>query len=164
MALACSFGREKSRAGISPNTAEFSRKRPLCRALSLDCAADARAMQRILALLNANTNERRDPFPDRTRQFRTRLWNVACYLYNVKPREWFCILGLNRPATPESAIQKRLAVGFRELNELQLAAKSGRDRQRSESMAVRIVWRELLDLELQDVDEQIERIVAQAGY
>jgi len=52
----------------------------------------------------------------------------------------------------------RLADSFRELNELQLEGERGRDCQRSESMARQIVWRELLELELHEIDERIAKI------
>ena len=57
----------------------------------------------------------------------------------------------------------RLERGFSRLQGIQLVRNHRQDRFFGKSAEERIVWRELLDLELQDVDEQIERLSAGLG-
>jgi hypothetical protein len=59
--------------------------------------------------------------------------------------------------------QERLERAFSRLRGIQLVRNHGQDRFFGKSAEERIIWRELLDLELQDVDEQIERLSAAAG-
>ena len=59
--------------------------------------------------------------------------------------------------------QERLERGFSRLRGIQLVRNHRQDRFFGKSAEERIVWRELLDLELQDVDEQIERLSAAAS-
>ncbi len=59
--------------------------------------------------------------------------------------------------------QKRLAEAFNCLQKLERQRAYGHDPVFGKSVEERIIWRELLELELQDVDEQIERISAGAG-
>ena len=60
-------------------------------------------------------------------------------------------------------IQERLARAFSRLQGIQLVRNHRQDRFFGKSAEERIIWRELLDLELQDVDEHIERISAAAA-
>jgi hypothetical protein len=62
------------------------------------------------------------------------------------------------------ATDERLNRGFSRLQDIQLVRNHRQDRLFGKSIEERIVWRELLELELQDVDEQIERISAAAGH
>lgn len=59
--------------------------------------------------------------------------------------------------------QKRLAEAFTCLEKLERQRAHGHDPVFGKFVEERIIWRELLELELQDVDEQIERISAVAG-
>ncbi len=58
---------------------------------------------------------------------------------------------------------ERLKRAFNRLQGIQLVRNHRQDRFFGKSAEERIIWRELLDLELQDVDEQIERLSAAAG-
>lgn len=60
-------------------------------------------------------------------------------------------------------VAERLNRGFSRLQDIQLVRNHRQDPLFRKSIEERIVWRELLELELQDVDEQIERISAAAG-
>jgi hypothetical protein len=79
----------------------------------------------------------------------------------------FCTLNIwNRDArvrTSSCPIHERLAQGFSRLQDIQLVRNHRKDPYFGKSSEERIIWRELLELELQDVDEQIERISAAAG-
>ncbi|HZT32277.1 MAG TPA: hypothetical protein VFA33_20485 [Bryobacteraceae bacterium] len=57
-------------------------------------------------------------------------------------------------------IYERLAEGRARLQRLDLERSLSGDPLFGKAIEQRIVWRELLDLELQDFDEQIERICA----
>ena len=59
--------------------------------------------------------------------------------------------------------QERLERAFSRLRGIQLVRNHRQDRFFGKSAEERIILRELLDLELQDVDEQIERLSAAAG-
>lgn len=54
--------------------------------------------------------------------------------------------------------RQRLMRGFSRLQDIQLVRNHRQEPLFGNSVEERIVWRELLDLELQDVDEQIERV------
>ena len=58
---------------------------------------------------------------------------------------------------------ERLKRAFNRLQGIQLVRNHRQDRFFGKSTEERIIWRELLDLELQDVDEQIERLSTAAG-
>ena len=58
---------------------------------------------------------------------------------------------------------ERLERALSRLQGIQLVRNHRQDRFFGKSAEERIIWRELLDLELQDVDEHIERISAAAG-
>lgn len=62
------------------------------------------------------------------------------------------------------AANERLERGFSRLQDIQVVRNHRQDPLFGKSIEERIVWRELLDLELQEVDEQIERISAAAGH
>lgn len=66
------------------------------------------------------------------------------------------------PATP-SPIQRRLAEAFVFVEHLQQQRLQGQDAMLGRFIEERLIWRELLDLELQDIDEQIEGICASAA-
>ena len=63
-------------------------------------------------------------------------------------------------AVEPSATQQRLEAGFIQLRDLLLARKRRGDEHWAQSEEDRIVWRELLELELQDVEEQMENTLA----
>ena len=58
---------------------------------------------------------------------------------------------------------ERLERALSRLQGIQLVRNHRQDRFFGKSAEERIIWRELLDLELQDVDEHIERISVAAG-
>jgi hypothetical protein len=64
---------------------------------------------------------------------------------------------------PSPTTHERLDRAFSRLQGIQLVRNHRQDRFFGKSAEERIIWRELLDLELQDVDEQIERKSAAEG-
>jgi hypothetical protein len=78
----------------------------------------------------------------------------------------FCILNLcaapARPQTSSSLTCQRLARGFARLQGIQLVRNHRQDSRFGQPTEDRIVWRELLELELQNVDEQVEYMLAVA--
>jgi hypothetical protein len=58
---------------------------------------------------------------------------------------------------------ERLAESFSHLQTIQLVRNHRQDPDFAKCIEERIIWRELLDLELHEVDEQIARIAAAAG-
>ena len=60
--------------------------------------------------------------------------------------------------------RQRLMRGFSRLQDIQLVRNHRQDPLFGKSAEERIVWRELLELELQDVDEQIERVSAGSNF
>ena len=59
--------------------------------------------------------------------------------------------------------RERLERAFNRLQGIQLVRNHRQDRFFGKSAEERIIWREPLDLELQNIDEQIERLSAAAG-
>lgn len=82
-------------------------------------------------------------------------------------RNRFWTLSFGKRDAPEAVAstptEQRLAQGFACLQNLQKAREELEDPHFGTGTEQRIVWRELLELELQDVDEQIERILNAAG-
>ena len=72
-------------------------------------------------------------------------------------------VGKTRVQARSSATNDRLNRGFSRLQDIQLVRNHRQDPLFGKPIEERIVWRELLELELQEVDEQIERISAAAG-
>ena len=73
-------------------------------------------------------------------------------------------VGETRVQARNCATDERLNRGFSRLQDIQLVRNHRQDPLFGKSIEQRIVWRELLELELQEVDEQIERISAAARY
>ena len=67
-----------------------------------------------------------------------------------------------QPQPPVCPTRQRLAESFDRLQDIDAARSRRGDPLLAKFAEVRIVWRELLDLELQDVDEQSGRILAAA--
>ena len=65
------------------------------------------------------------------------------------------------PLGPAGSTQHRLAEAFACLEKIE--RKSAYGQVFGKFLEQRIIWRELLELELQEIDEQIERISAAAG-
>jgi hypothetical protein len=65
-----------------------------------------------------------------------------------------------RVPVPSCPTHERLARAFSRLEDMQLVRIEWDDPHLGKSAEERVIWRELLELELQDVDEQIERISA----
>ncbi len=59
--------------------------------------------------------------------------------------------------------RQRLVRGFSRLQDIQLVRNHRQDPHFGKILEERIIWRELLELEVQDVDEQIERVSGPAG-
>ena len=66
------------------------------------------------------------------------------------------------PTATPSPIQRRLAQAFALIEQIQEQRLQEQDPLAGRFIEERLIWRELLDLELQDIDEQIERICASA--
>jgi hypothetical protein len=64
---------------------------------------------------------------------------------------------------PDKRSRQRLARAFSGLEVIQLARSLRHDPLLGKLAEERIIWRELLDLELQYIDEEIERISTGAG-
>ena len=93
--------------------------------------------------------------------------SIACLL-DMNRKSQFCTLNLwagdiPTVGAPSCPTRQRLAQSFSRLQNIQLVRNHRQDPHFEQSVEERIVWRELLDLELQDVDEQIERISAASG-
>ena len=58
---------------------------------------------------------------------------------------------------------QRLVRGFSRLQDIQLVRNHRQDPHFGKTLEERIIWRELLELEVQDVDEQIERVSGPTG-
>jgi len=78
-----------------------------------------------------------------------------------------CALNISGGAEPAAACSggtsERLIRAFTAVQDIALLRNYRQDPLFAKSVEARIVWREILDLELQDIDEQIERISAVAG-
>lgn len=96
-------------------------------------------------------------------------WNTNCTTVgSMKWKSQICTLNLRdreepRVRVPNGATAERLNRAFNRLQDIQLVRNHRKDPFFGKSAEDRFIWRELLDLELQDVDEQIERISAAAG-
>ena len=99
-------------------------------------------------------------------------WNANCtFVGSMKRKNQICTLNLSdwaptvpvRVAPAVCPTQKRLADAFACLEKLERQRAHGQGPVFGKFVEERIIWRELLDLELQAVDEQIERISAAAG-
>ncbi len=91
--------------------------------------------------------------------------NSIAYLLDMNRKSQFCMLNLwagdiQTVGAPSCPTRQRLAQSFSRLQNIQLVRNHRQDPVFEKSSEERIIWRELLDLELQDVDEQIERILA----
>lgn len=69
---------------------------------------------------------------------------------------------LSRVPAASVTTLERLAQGFSCLMNLQLVRNHRQDPNFGKAVEERIVWRELLDLELQNVDEQIDGITSRS--
>jgi hypothetical protein len=75
----------------------------------------------------------------------------------------FCTLNLSAGEAPPTAVlscaaRSRIEQAFSHLQNIQFARDNRKDPYFGRSTENRIVWRELLELELQEVEEQFERI------
>ena len=73
-------------------------------------------------------------------------------------------VGNTRVRARNCSTDDRLNRGFSRLQDIELVRNHRQEPLFGKSIEERIVWRELLELELQEVDEQIERISAAAGH
>lgn len=63
----------------------------------------------------------------------------------------------------KTSVHDRLASGYLLLQELELERASAGESQIGKAIERRVIQRELLDLELQELDEQIDRICAMSA-
>ncbi len=96
-------------------------------------------------------------------------WNADCTTIGVMKRKTLiCTLNISGNQPPWRAqpvacpTRQRLAEAFSLLEKIQLDRACQRDSLLSRLVEERIVWRELIELELQDADQQIERISKRA--
>jgi hypothetical protein len=87
---------------------------------------------------------------------------------SMKWKNRICALNLrggegSGPQVPTCPTRQRLMQAFSSLEDIQLVRSHRQDPSFGKSAEARIIWWELIDLELQDVDEQIERILRCAG-
>jgi hypothetical protein len=66
-----------------------------------------------------------------------------------------CTVGLDGLRIPICPTRQRLAQAFMRLRKIDLLREECGDGRLAKPVEERIVWRELLDLELQDIDERI---------
>jgi hypothetical protein len=64
---------------------------------------------------------------------------------------------------PNRSVHQRLSQAFWRLESIDAVRNRRGDSHFGRATESSIIWRELLDLELQDIDEQIDRISATAG-
>lgn len=91
-------------------------------------------------------------------------WNSNCSAIG-RMKSQLCTLNLragDMPAVrvPLCPTRQRLTQAFSRLQDIQLVRNHRQDPFFGKSAEERVIWRELLDLELQDVDEHLERISA----
>ena len=94
--------------------------------------------------------------------------NPIAYLLDMNRKSQLCTLNLwagdiPTVGAPSCLTRQRLAQSFSRLQNIQLVRNHRQDPVFEKSFEERIIWRELLDLELQDVDEHIERMSAALG-
>ena len=83
-------------------------------------------------------------------------WNRQICILNLSD-------GIGRVRPPGCPTRERIARGFSRLQDIQLVRTHGQDLSFGKPAEERIIWRELLDLELQEIDEHIERRSASAA-
>jgi hypothetical protein len=107
-------------------------------------------------------------------RFRVRLehlntWNTSCTLFDRMSRKnQICVLNICAGEMPPTRVpvcptRERLSQAFSRLENIQLIRDYLHDPLFEQFAETRIIWGELLELELQAENEQIERIAATAG-
>ena len=97
-------------------------------------------------------------------------WNMNCRAVGRMNRNSrICTLNIwagEAPCVqvPQSPTRERLDRGFYRLQNIQLVRNHRQDPSFGKSTEERIIWRELLELELHALDEQIDQMAAAAGY
>lgn len=88
----------------------------------------------------------------------------------MRDKTHFCALNIavsNRSGvrSQESLVNERLRKAFSQLQNIQLVRNHRQNPRYGKATEERIIWRELLDLELQEIDAQIERnaLAVEAG-
>lgn len=81
----------------------------------------------------------------------------------MSPTNGFCSLNLSGPSASLCPVRMRLADAYIRLQHIEVARAEGNDPQYAKTLEDRIIWRELLDLELQEIDKRIETIASTAG-
>lgn len=66
--------------------------------------------------------------------------------------------GAPKPAEPISPLRRRLADSFIRLQNIDLLRAQRDDPNYARTLEDRLVWRELIELELQEIDERIAKI------
>jgi len=93
---------------------------------------------------------------------------MNCSIFKrMEPNEYICTLNLAGdhvpPTVPDCPTRERLTVAFLRLRNIELMRTERGEALFGKCAEDRIVWRELLELELQFVDEQFARISATAA-
>ena len=91
---------------------------------------------------------------------------MNCYVSGMNPSKRICALNLSGTTHDQirpSPTCQRLARSFSELQKIQSERDHRQDPRFGTLVEDQIVWRELLDLELQEVDEHIARIAVPEG-
>ena len=96
---------------------------------------------------------------------------LECQLQQGGQVKWnnrICALNLRAAGEPAIRIPpcptaRRLAQAFSRLQNIELARNIRQDPNFFRSVEERVIWRELLELELQEIDEQIKRTSATVG-
>lgn len=102
-------------------------------------------------------------------EYLVRGWKHDCIVFGrMKPDDEIRIMnamaGYSRSMlTGGCSIHERLARSMSQLHTIQLVRDQWQDSIFGTSIEDCIVWRELVELELHEIDEQVERILAAAG-
>jgi hypothetical protein len=91
--------------------------------------------------------------------------SIAGFHGNMSRKNHICTLNLKVGTTPapDCPTRQRLSTAFARLQNIQLVRNHRGDPSFGKSAEDRLIWRELLELELHDIDQQIERILESHG-
>ena len=94
---------------------------------------------------------------------------IALWFHIMDRKTQICTRNLPAAEAPSNvraascSTRQRLVRGFSRLQDIQLVRNHRQDAHFGKILEERIIWRELLELEVQDVDEQIERVSGPTG-
>jgi len=88
-------------------------------------------------------------------------------LFSMNRKNRFCTLNLRNSESARAPCwcptRRRLAQAFSILEDIELSRRDREDQLFGKAAEERILWRELLELELQSIDEHLDKISAEAG-